>query len=481
MWRSPMRIKANQKENAVANRLLVVKNDLSSSDDLRTRYKDQNWKVYEANDTEEALKMVSGGDIDPHVICAAIYSNKSAVLKAMYKTDSFLEHTEWVFLVDKESRLDDDLLDDIDYTFVEKPFNKRHVDNAIKRALRSSLTSRRLECYAAGQIKQNRLESFVGSSHEVTELKDMLSQLAEVPISSMIIAGETGAGKGLVARILHNIGLRKDGPMVELNCAALPRDLLESQLFGHETGAFTGAKTRHRGLFEQADNGTLFLDEIGDMDIDLQAKVLKAIEDKRIRRLGSEREIEVDVQIIAATAKDLEQAYKNKEFREDLYHRLSVFCVTIPPLRNRKKDLVELVPQIVAEFNAIAGRHVETIDDQVWEAIIDYDWPGNVRELRNVIERCVLMSKSTEFPEEWLQLKTHCAPDESNVENIKSKSDYIELPLDGSMALDEMDKHIIQNALRENDFNVTETARVLKTTRETIRYRIQKYDLETSA
>lgn len=464
----------------MAKRLLIIENDISSSSKLQKRYEDKGWQVDIADSIAKAAKLVSKSDFNPHVICAAANAKTKKVFSQVAKMQEDLDHTEWVFLVDKEERLVDDWLDDVDYHFIEKPFQPKQIDIAISRALRASLTAKRLDSYSSPQLKQNQLDSFLGDSEAVIELKKMLTRLAEVPMSTMIITGETGTGKGLVARILHHSGLRKDGPIVEINCAALPRDLLESQLFGHEAGAFTGAKSRHRGLFEQADNGTLFLDEIGDMDIDLQAKVLKAIEDKKIRRLGSEREIEIDVQIIAATAKDLEQAYKEKTFREDLYHRLSVFCVSLPPLRLRKTDLVELVPTIIAEFNAISGRHVETVSDEVWQELLDYAWPGNVRELRNVIERCVLLSTDEEFPIEWLQLKSSCTPSD-NVENIKNATDSVKLPLDGSMALEEMDGHIIQTALQENDFNITETARVLKTTRETIRYRIQKYSLKTSA
>lgn len=464
----------------MANRLLIIENDLVECDEIASRFTKNHWQVDIASSLEGAKKMIAKNDFNPHVICAAAHNNAEAIFSFVNETIDELAHSEWVFLVDKEERLETELLDDIPYHSVEKPFKNKQIDIAIKRALRSSLTARRLDAYSSQQFDQNRLDAFVGQSESVTELKEMLAKLTEVPISTMIITGETGTGKGLVARILHHTGTRKDGPMVELNCAALPRDLLESQLFGHEAGAFTGAKGRYRGLFEQADNGTLFLDEIGDMDIDLQAKVLKAIEDKKVRRLGGQREIEIDVQIIAATAKDLEKAYKQKLFREDLYHRLSVFCVSLPPLRSRKSDLVDLVPRIIAEFNAIAGRHVETVSDKVWKELLDYDWPGNVRELRNVIERCVLMSKDEEFPIEWLQLSTACSPSAS-VEDISSRSNRVTLPLDGSMALDEMDGQIIQTALEKNGFNIAETARALKTTRETIRYRIQKYSLKTTA
>jgi transcriptional regulator with PAS, ATPase and Fis domain len=263
--------------------------------------------------------------------------------------------------------------------------------------------------------------------------------------------------------------------MVELNCAALPRELLESELFGHEAGAFTGAAGRHRGLLEQASGGTLFLDEIGEMALDLQAKLLKAIEDRKVRRLGGEKEIAVDVQVIAASHRDLDKMVQEGDFRADLFHRLSVFRFTLPPLRESKEDLDDLVPLFVAEFNAKSGKQVAVIPDEVWSKLRAHHWPGNVRELRNVIERCVLFADGPVLPSLWLQLPGQVSPVSVNVE-----SDGIFLPLDGSMALDDMDCHIIKIALERAGHNLAAAARALGTTRETLRYRVRKYGLRAS-
>jgi two-component system response regulator AtoC len=296
-----------------------------------------------------------------------------------------------------------------------------------------------------------------------------------VPLSALVLTGETGSGKGLVARILHHAGPRAEGPLVEVNCAALPRELLESELFGHEAGAFTGAKGRYRGLMEQANGGTLFLDEIGEMDLDLQSKLLKAIEDRALRRLGGERTIPTDIQLIAATNHDLQARVREGHFRADLYHRLTVFCLELPPLRRRKEDLEDLVPLYVAEFNVEAAKDVKAIPNEVWRRLHAHDWPGNVRELRNVVERCVLFATGTVFPAEWLQLGAAAAGPQATAEIT---GDQIRLPLDGSMALEDMDRHIIQTALERHCHNVTATARALRATRETLRYRIQKYGLD---
>ncbi len=360
------------------------------------------------------------------------------------------------------------------YDFLEKPCPIGRLEIVVGSARRSALAQRRLHSQSSVHRQRYSPDHYVGSSQTTKQTRGMIARLAEVPFSALIISGETGTGKGLVARILHHSGPRAEGPMIEVNCAALPRDLLESQIFGHEAGAFTGAKGRHRGYLEQAHEGTLFLDEIAEMDPDLQTKLLTVLEDRRLRRLGSEKEIAVDVRIIAASNRNLEQQVRNGGFRSDLYHRLSVFQLDLPPLRERLDDIRELVPILVDEYNARAGRVVEKIPDEVYARMRNYDWPGNVRELRNVVERAVLLARDEFFPVEWLQLG-HGARRES--EGPSLEGDRLIIPLDGSMALDEMDSYIIRTALKRNAHNVTATARALGTTRETLRYRIQKYGL----
>jgi transcriptional regulator with PAS, ATPase and Fis domain len=261
-----------------------------------------------------------------------------------------------------------------------------------------------------------------------------------------------------------------------VNCAAIPHELMEAELFGHEAGAFTSAKARRRGLLEQADGGTLFLDELGELALDLQAKLLTAIEDKVIRRVGGEREIRLDVQIIAATNQDLHSAITERRFREDLYHRLAVFQLALPPLRQRRADIRALSQRFVTEFNHKAGKKISRIPDLAWQLLEQHSWPGNVRELRNAIERAVLLSSGTALETDWLQL----APQRASLP-VADNTDQLCLTLDGSMALDDMDKYIIQSALARHAYNVTATARALGTTRETLRYRVEKYGLKSGS
>src|SRR6185369_10858825 len=197
--------------------------------------------------------------------------------------------------------------------------------------------------------------AFIGQSAAARYVREMLSKLARTSIGTLLITGETGTGKGLAARILHHTGSRREGPLIEVNCAALPHDLLESELFGHEPGAFTDAKSRRRGLMEQANGGTVFLDEIGELSLELQAKLLSAIEDRRLRRLGGSTQIEIDVQILAASNRNLFERVSDGAFRSDLYHRIAVFTLELPALRARKEDLDDLVPLFIDEYNAKAG------------------------------------------------------------------------------------------------------------------------------
>jgi DNA-binding NtrC family response regulator len=364
------------------------------------------------------------------------------------------------------------------YDFLEKPCDEAHLDLVVAGASRSARAHRRLEDETRHHHDLYSIERFLGTSKQAAAVRELLTKLSEVPFSALVIGGETGTGKGLAARILHHSGMRAIGPLVEINCAALPRELLESEIFGHEAGAFTGARKRHRGLVEQADRGTLFLDEISEMAPDLQTKLLKVIEDKTFRPLGGEREISVDLQVIAASNRNLTQMANQGEFRDDLYHRLSVFGLQLPPLRDRCEDLEDLLPAIVAEFNLKAGRNVRKIPDSVWAALKSYDWPGNIRELRNVVERCVLFAEGESFPEQWLQL-----PGPALIAARAgggANGDSLPLPVDGSMSLDEMERQIIRSVLDRTQNNTAAAARLLGTTRQTLRYRIQKHGLATT-
>jgi two-component system response regulator AtoC len=458
------------------NTLLIIEDEALLGSELNRHYRKAGWTVQWARSLAEARRMLEDSDFEPLLVLSDMNLPDGNALDLLETVRSRHAHGEWLFLTGYGSVPDSVRALRLGaYEFLEKPCELERLDLAVASAVRSAQAQRRL----ADQVRQGHRryspQAYVGRSGKAQWVRDLLRRLTRVPFSALVIGGETGTGKGLAARILHYGGPRAAEPLVELNCAALPRELLESELFGHEAGAFTGATGRHRGLIEQADGGTLFLDEIGELAPDLQAKLLKAIEDRKIRRLGSEKEIPVDVQCLAASHRDLEKMARDGEFRNDLYHRLSVFRLTLPPLREVREDLDDLVPLFVAEFNAKAGKRVEIIPEAVWRELRGHDWPGNVRELRNVVERCVLFADGKVFPAEWLQLGRPAA--EPARAAAPPGTDGLFIPLDGSMALDDMDCHIIRTTLERHQGNVTAAARALGTTRETLRYRIRKYGL----
>jgi two-component system response regulator AtoC len=458
----------------VPDTLLVIEDEDLLGNELVRHYRQEGWDVARADSVAAARRLVSSG-FDPLVVLSDMSLPDGNALDLLEALRGQSAGGEWILLTGYGTIPDSVRALRLGaYDFLEKPCTTERLDLVVAGAARSSRAQRRLREQAAQQNRRYTPDAFVGSSPATSRLRELLGKLASVPFSALVIGGETGTGKGLAARILHYSGPRASHPLIELNCAALPQELLESELFGHEAGAFTGAKGRHRGLIEQAQGGTLFLDEIGELDPGLQAKLLKVIEDRRVRRLGGEREIAVDVQILAASNLDLAARVEEGAFRGDLYHRLSVFHLALPPLRERREDIEELVRLFVAEFNATAGKRVRIIPHETWTRLRAHAWPGNVRELRNVVERCVLLSEDEVFPQQWLQL-----PDGSPAPAARSGGDWLHLPLDGSMALEDMEKYIIEEALERSGHNVTAAARALGTTRQTLRYRIQKHGLKT--
>ncbi|MEW6414331.1 MAG: sigma-54 dependent transcriptional regulator [Pseudomonadota bacterium] len=451
--------------------LLIVEDEALLGQELQRHFRREGWEVRLAATLAEARTQLWGGEFEPAVVLSDMNLPDGNALDLLEDAREAGLPGEWVFVTgygsvpDSVRALKLGALD-----FLEKPVDVGRLSLVLNAAVRTAHAERRLTDQAAGEEKRYAPQAYAGDSAAAHEARDMLARLAQVPFSALLIGGETGTGKGLAARILHYAGARRRGPLVEVNCAALPRELIEGELFGHEAGAFTGAKGRRRGLIEQASGGTLFLDEIGELPLDLQVKLLKVIEDKSLRRLGGERVIAVDVQFVAASNRDLETEVRENRFRADLFHRLSVFRLVLPPLRARRDDIRQLVPLFIREYNAKAGRRVARVPDAVWAKLAAYDWPGNVRELRNVVERCVLLAEDEIFPERWLQLSA-AAPAPA------ASGDGVWLPLDGSLSLEDMERRLVEAALTRADGNVTGAARLLKSTRETLRYRVEKFGL----
>jgi two-component system response regulator AtoC len=458
----------------MADTLLLIEDEELLGTELVRHFSREGWDVVLHRDLSGARKALMKDGLVPLVVVSDMNLPDGNALDLLEECRDHQQSSEWLFLTGYGTVADSVRALRIGaYDFLEKPCDQKRLDLVVTSAARSAQAQRRLDDHAHNQNRAYPVSNFIGSSHAASEVREVLNRLINVSISALIIGGETGTGKGLVARILHNSGPRYKEPLVEVNCAALPRELLESELFGHEAGAFTGAKQKRRGLIQQADGGTLFLDELAEMHIDLQSKLLKVIEDQRVRPLGSDKEMSVDVQIIAASNRNLTERIAAGEFRSDLYHRLSVFELVLPSLSDRIDDLDELVPMIIDEFNSIAGKSVRNISEDTWKALKNHNWPGNVRELRNVIERCVLFSEGPNFPERWLQL-----PGQAPISTPESSDGALTLPLDGSLTLEEMEAHIIRVALKRSNYNATAAARSLGTTRQKLRYRAQKHGIQ---
>ena len=459
------------------DQMLIIEDEKLLGTELQRHYRRNGWDAVLMATIAEAERLLSEQAAEPLVVLSDLSLPDGNGLDLLGRlVSSGANRSEWIFLTgfgDAPDAVRALRLGAFD--FLTKPADMGRLDLVVAGAARSAAAQARVRRASTSDERRYQPEAFLGRSTAAARVRDMVRRLGPLPFSTLIVTGETGTGKGLVARILHHSGPRARGPIVEINCAALPKELLESELFGHEAGAFTGAKGTHKGLIEQAAGGTLFLDEIAEMDLSLQPKLLKAIEDRVIRRLGGEREIGIDVQIIAATNRNLAEEAGNGRFRPDLYHRLNVFEIALPALRSRPEDIAGLTYAFVTEFNAKAKKRVRRVPEKIWAILGAYHWPGNVRELRNVIERSVLLSRDDCLPVGWLQLE--CASGRDAGAATADASNWIRLPLDGTMALDDMDRHIIEVALKRHDYNVMATARALGTTRETLRYRVQKYGL----
>jgi two-component system response regulator AtoC len=277
--------------------------------------------------------------------------------------------------------------------YVAKPFEVHDVALRLARALEATNAQRELRRLREEVSRPFSFASMIGESEKMQQVKTLAGKVAGSPGSTVLITGESGTGKDLVAKVIHYGSSRAARPFLNVTCSALPDTLLESELFGHERGAFTDARQQKRGLFEQADQGTLFLDEIGEMAPALQAKLLRFLEEKAFRRLGSTSDIKVDVRVIAATNRDLEQAVRNGKFRDDLYYRLNVLRIAMPPLRDRERDVVLLAQHYVTVFSREFKKPVRSLSAAAQQALLAYSWPGNVRELRNMVERAVLLAE----------------------------------------------------------------------------------------
>ena len=356
------------------------------------------------------------------------------------------------------------------FDFIEKPLSLEKVLLSIQNAMKIG------QLVAENKALKEKIGhdyQMIGNSAAIDQLKQQIKMAA--PSSGwVLINGENGTGKELVARAIHQQSTRSDKPFVEINCAAIPEELIESELFGHEKGAFTGATAARRGKFDQANGGTLFLDEIGDMSLKTQAKILRILQEHKFDRVGGNRTIEVDVRVIAATNKNLQEEIKSGEFREDLFFRLNVLPFQVPPLRNRKDDIPLLCHHFLHFFCGKESREIKSISEEALAALQAYSWPGNVRELKNLIERLVIMTPGKTIKLSDLPLGIN----QNNIQNDQQKFNSIEMPASYREAKEVFEKQFLEKKLSENNWNVSKTAEEIGLERSNLHRKIKQYQIE---
>ncbi len=362
------------------------------------------------------------------------------------------------------------------FYFIDKPFDLDQVLLIVQRALETTRLRRQVRDLIARDPEGSATTPLLGESTVMLEVKELIRRYAKSKASTVLVTGETGVGKDVAARALHVQSERRDKPFVNITCSALPEHLLESELFGHERGAFTDAKQRQIGLLEQANGGTVFLDEIGDMALGLQAKLLRFLEERAFRRVGGHADIKPDVRVIAATNRDLLDAVKQGHFRQDLYFRLDVLRIALPPLRARGGDIALLSAYFVDRFSRTLRKPVREISSAALAQLESYDWPGNVRELRNVIERAVLLCEQPCLQISDLRL---LAGQRQSASQPPSAAHFV-LP-EGGIDVEDLVRNLVAQALERCAGNKTRAATLLGMTRDQIRYRTEKYGWESAA
>jgi two-component system response regulator AtoC len=354
------------------------------------------------------------------------------------------------------------------YHYANKPFNLDEIVLLAEKALETTRLRREVRVLRASQAQPYNFDRIVGGSASLATVKALLKKIASSPASTVLLAGESGTGKDLVAKVIHYNSSRASKPFMNITCSALPETLLESELFGHERGAFTGADRQKRGLLETADGGTVFLDEIGEMVPALQAKLLRFLEEKTFKRVGGAADIRVDVRVIAATNRNLQEQVQAGKFREDLFYRLNVLPIVLPPLRDRAEDIPLLVDFYLDAYNTEFKKRVHGVTPEAMKRLQGYGWPGNIRELRNAVERAMLLAEGDTLTADDFTLGGGASV---------RLGDRVELPSSG-IDLEQLERSLVVQALERTGWNQTRASALLGLNRDQIRYRIEKFQLE---
>jgi len=444
-----------------AKTVLVVDDDQVHRYMLCSMLKEWGWRCVEADDGTTAVAAVKKNRYD-----AVLMDVRMAKMDGREAFTRIQEiHSALPVIIMTAYSSVDDAVEAIQqgaHDYLTKPLDFDRLNLALLRAVDHHQVEERKEMVETAH--EPLRTSIIGTSPPMLELLEMVSYVAPTE-ATVLIYGESGTGKELVAEALHNNSERKDGPFIKVNCAALAENLLESELFGHEKGAFTGAERRREGKFVQADGGTLLLDEIGETSKAMQVKLLRVLQEQEFQRVGGEENIRVDVRIIAATNRNLEEEVAEGNFREDLFYRLNVVMITVPPLRNRKDDVAVLVTHFAEKFAQKNNRVLDGITSDCMELFCQHPWPGNVRELENAVERGIILMRGTELTEKSLPLAIQ-----------KQQRRSAQFDENQPVSLLESEKRLVYKTLAETEGNKSKAARILGITRKTLQNKLNRYD-----
>lgn len=444
--------------------ILIIDDEENIRNGLANNFELEDYVVKTASNGREGLNLVSKGDIDLVITDLRMdgISGEEVVRRIATETPGIP-----VIVLTGHGSIDAavDAMKSGAYDFLTKPLNLDQLNLIVKRALENKELSIQHKMLKEQVASEHSLENMIGKSSEMQKVFSMIKKVAPSK-ASVLITGESGVGKELVAQSIHNLSPRKDKAFIKVHCAALNENLLESELFGHEKGAFTGADSVHKGRFELAHGGTIFLDEIGEINQSIQVKILRVLQEKTFERVGGENSINVDVRIVAATNRNLEEEVKQGRFREDLYYRLNVVHLKVPSLKERKDDLPLLIDHFLKKFAIENDKKITGIDSRAKFALYKYDWPGNIRQLQNCIESAVVMCSSSQISLEDLP---------PSVSEFSDK-EFISIPM--GITLEEAEKSIIQQNLASNKGNKTKTAEILGIGRKTLHRKLCDYGME---
>ncbi|MGB2677236.1 MAG: sigma-54 dependent transcriptional regulator [Candidatus Acidiferrum sp.] len=472
-------------------RILIVDDEKLVRWALTQKCTEYGYQSVEAETGEEALRSLQGESVD--AVLLDVHLPDMSGLEVLDKLKQAGE-TRSIIMMTADPQLDDvkAALRMGAYDFVSKPINFEELGVTLQNALEAGALRTEVESLRGEVRRRAGYHEVIGVSRKITELMKFVYKVAASEASTILIQGESGTGKDLVAKAIHYRSSRSERPFVAINCSAIPETLIEAELFGHEKGAFTDAKAMKKGLFEIADGGTLFLDEIGELSPLLQAKLLRVLEDQMVRRVGGVRDIQVEVRVIAASNRDLEKEVREGRFRQDLYYRLAIIAIYLPALRERKEDILPLVEFFLEHYNKKFRKTVQGLSEETRRLMLNYDWPGNVRELKNALERAMILEEGNQLRPDDLPFTVASgkggavpgenklgAPIEAQLAPGKRRLPALSIP-EGGTSLEDVEHALVELALQQSHGNQIKAAKLLNISRDALRYKMKKFGLSHS-